>query len=400
MTTRAKWFIFASFLFYFFANQTQVGWVYVISGLLLAIVLIAWVWNRGILRSTKITRHVTSHPIEGIASSNDLYENQDIDITIQVSGAGIPQVNLIETCPLADPQGENHSISMYIPYLPNNGVNFTYQTPVYRRGLATFPAVQLMSRAPFGFFKREKSLDVPYSTLVFPEVKPLKRLILLDRQPTAQMSYPRVGVGNEVLGVREFKQGDSPRHIHWRTVARRGVLMTKEFAEETQEGMTLFLDRYAPYDNTITKYTSFEMGIKCAVSVAEYAFRRRFMLYLATKADDFAHPHGALTWDGFLQYMAKVPPANVPHLHELLTRTQVQQFVVAVLSWADLRVAEPLIALQRRGIHCMVVLMDTNTFPNMPENNTVEGLSQRLQSVQIPVYTIKHGDEWDTIIAS
>ena len=87
------------------------------------------------------------------------------------------------------------------------------------------------------------------------------------------------------MGVRPYRTSDSPRHIHWRIVARRQQLMTKEFAEEAQPGLTLALDVFAhPYPAPAGKHTPFEWGVKLAASIGEYAHRRRYPLHLASSS--------------------------------------------------------------------------------------------------------------------
>ena len=38
------------------------------------------------------------------------------------------------------------------------------------------------------------------------------------------------------------RPGDPPRHVHWRTTARAGRLIVKEFAEEQQPALTIDTD--------------------------------------------------------------------------------------------------------------------------------------------------------------
>jgi uncharacterized protein (DUF58 family) len=398
MTARAVSFLIASFIFYFFANQTQIGWVFVLSVVLLVVVIVGYVLNRGILRGVSATR--TLSPI-----SDSHYEDDELAVTLWFGSRriGVPQVQISETCPLADPHGDSHDIRMYLPYLNAQGVSFTYPIRIYRRGLHSFAPIQVRTRAPFGFFHREKKLTIETSILVYPLVKPLSRLALLDKQPMASMSYPKAGVGNEVMGVRDFRTGDSPRHIHWRSVARKGVLISKEFAEETQEGLTLFIDRYAPYDNAYSKHTPFEMGIKCAVSIADYALQRGFSLFLRAYDADFALPTHSIAWESVLQYMARVPSNAQPHLHELLQRTSVQQFVAVIVVWADERVIEPLIALKRRGINVLVIAIDGASFNHVhPTLNatSIQPLVDALTAHEIAVKRVGYGEAWDEIISA
>ena len=87
--------------------------------------------------------------------------------------------------------------------------------------------------------------------------------------------------------------------------------MSKEFAEETQPGLSLVLDRYLPPDSAPhPKHNPFEWSVKAAVSVADYAHTRGYPLYIHADADDIAPPYGALTWDALMQYTARVTVHN------------------------------------------------------------------------------------------
>ena len=49
------------------------------------------------------------------------------------------------------------------------------------------------------------------------------------RELEASLAAPRAGSGTEIFGVREYRPGDALRRIHWRSSARRGELMVREF---------------------------------------------------------------------------------------------------------------------------------------------------------------------------
>jgi len=49
-------------------------------------------------------------------------------------------------------------------------------------------------------------------------------------------------VGPEYLGVREYRTGDSMRHVHWPSTARHGQLMVREFEREHTRRVAVVLD--------------------------------------------------------------------------------------------------------------------------------------------------------------
>lgn len=387
-TSRFYSFLFASFMFYFLANQTQIGWLFVVSALLGGILLAGFFLNRGSLKGISGNRKLS------IQDDQPLHEGDDLTIALQVNNqrsVATAHLHVLENCPLAAPDSDEHNLPMFIPILSDT-VQFDYDFTVHQRGVFQFPPLKMTSRAPFGFFKKKGQIDVPTSVLVYPKVKKMRRFALLDRQPAAQLSNPRAGIGNEVMGVREYRSGDSPRHIHWRSVARRGQLISKEFAEEIQPGVTIVLDRYAPIQSE-TKHTPFEMAIKCAVSMAEYAMRNRYPVHLAADNEDIAFPQGALVWDALMQYSARVNSRQTQNLSDVMSYQPMQQFVAVALSWADESLLETLLAMKHRGYNLFVALPDPSSFP-IDTDVSAESMKSALEQAAIDVVVIRHGDNW------
>jgi uncharacterized protein (DUF58 family) len=56
------------------------------------------------------------------------------------------------------------------------------------------------------------------------------------------------GSGVEPYGVREYRPGDSLRHVHWASTARRGQLLVKEFESGSQGKAVIFIPSDADSD--------------------------------------------------------------------------------------------------------------------------------------------------------
>jgi uncharacterized protein (DUF58 family) len=364
-TSRAYSFLGAAFVLYLFANQTQVGWLYVMSALLAGTVLAGFWLGRGSLRGIEGQRKL------GESVADELYESDELTIELTLrrkARTGTSHVRTVEVCPLAAPDDPRRTTALFIPSIPaNDAVQFDYTITLDRRGLHEFPPLALESGAPFGFFRRKRTLAVSTRTLVYPEVRPLRRLDLLDRQLTPQITNPRAGVGTEIMGVRPFRSGDSPRHIHWRSVARTGQLISKEFADETQPGLSLILDLFKhPYPQAETKHTPFEWAVKAAASIGDYAQRKGYPLHFVVDQDVLAAPVGAVTRMALLQYLARVQPTGTRNLAQIIGPTQA--FAAVILPWPDQSMIEPLVELRRTRIEVLAVVVDPKTFPDGGED--------------------------------
>ena len=390
-TSRAYSFVAASLIIYLFGNQTQVGWLYVVSALMLGVVAAGWWLSRGSLKGLAGKRRV------GKALDADLYEGDEVGITLQINkvkGATSSLVRVEEVCPLAAPDSPQRQAQLFIPALAQGeAVEFEYSVTLDRRGLHTFPQLATESRAPFGFFRRVSQVDIPTKTLVYPEVHPLKRLELLDRQLTAQVARPRAGVGYEVMGVRPYRIGDSPRYIHWRSVARTGTLISKEFADESQPGLTLVIDLFNhPYSTTNSKHTPFEWAVKAAASIGDYAQRRGYSLYVISDDEVMAAPQGTVSEMALLQYLARVQPTGQRSLKHVIGGHMPQQFVAIMLPYPDPQAVEALIALRQQGLEVLAVVMDRSSFPAGGVSSA--DMVRQLLAAGVLVREVTFGDDW------
>ncbi len=390
MTSRAVAFLITALLLYFFANQIQVGWIYVMSALMAGVVLAAWWLGRGALKGVTAERT--------IAPSDPPHEGEIVAVNLTFHNArSDSHIHTTEHCFFAEPEASARALQVFIPALtPRTPVSLQYEVLVDRRGLHEFPPLNFETPAPFGLFKRKRSLALPTRLLVYPEVKPLRRLTLFDRQPAVAHVQPRPGFGAEFIGVRPYRPGDSPRHIHWRSTARTNQLISKEFADDTQPGLTLVLDLFKhPFPITESKHTPFEWAIKIAASLGDYALRRGFALHLLADEAVLPPPNGPLSEIALMEYLARVQPTGTMHLGALLDNRPTQNFVAVVLPYPDPSVLESLIALHRRGVEVLTVILEPASFPGGQElEPTAAGMAGDLTASGIDSRLIRFGSEW------
>ncbi len=103
-----------------------------------------------------------------------------------------------------------------------------------RRGRHRLGAVEVASRYPFGLFEARVQVPLPDETLVLPrEGRATLRLREHLRGPRHRARAAAHTRGAEELyGVQEFRPGDDPRRLHWKSSARRGVLVRTQWRAE------------------------------------------------------------------------------------------------------------------------------------------------------------------------
>jgi uncharacterized protein (DUF58 family) len=392
-TSRAFWFWITSLMFYFFANQTQIGWLYVVSALVFGVLLAAWWANHRALRRLQPARHL---------EARDAYHEDDtltIDLSIHNPRRSASAfVMLHEACPLVAPQASERDLRLLFVSLPPGETHSSYAVILHQRGLHTFPPLQLSCRAPFGLFYRKVTYGIEQRLLVYPLVRPLAAYNLLDRQLASAWTSARLGMGSEVMGVRDYRQGDSLRHLHWRSIARRGQLISKEFADDSQPGLTLVLDSFCPGPLDDPKHNPFEWQVKVCASIGDYALRKRWPVSLLLPASDLVPPAGPLTWDSLLQILARVQPSTRDSLGDVVAHQALYGAVAVVCAWLTPTSVDPLLSLNRRGVRLQVVWADPSSFAGLaagPEQRAAEAL----RGAGVEVVRLAWGQDWAEALA-
>lgn len=97
------------------------------------------------------------------------------------------------------------------------------------RGIVRIDRLRLTSSHPFGLFRTWTWVHLPLEVLVYPHpAGSLPRPITSGSNPGASS---RGGSGlDEWLGLRSFRDGDSPRQVDWKAYARGAPLLVKEYS--------------------------------------------------------------------------------------------------------------------------------------------------------------------------
>lgn len=113
--------------------------------------------------------------------------------------------------------------------------------PSTRRGPLMLSNVSIHSTYPLGLFRAWTYLSMDLSCLVYP--KPAEH----GEPPTEPTYNPSDagdrGVGaDDFVGLRNFRHGDSPRHVDWKALARERGLMSKQFGGDRAHRISLDWD--------------------------------------------------------------------------------------------------------------------------------------------------------------
>lgn len=184
-----------------------------------------------------------------------------------------------------------------------------------RRGVYPLDGVTLATSFPFGLFRKERDIDCAGSITVWPRTD---RRVRAPAPAGRRGLRPREGERASALsgrgdyrGLRPYRAGDDPRDIHWRSTARRGELILREYEHDSSDEYWIVLDIVA------ADAAAGEAAVETAASLIEAAARRGDRCGLAAGSQRIEPGVAAGRTEALLDVLAAVRleragPAAVP----------------------------------------------------------------------------------------
>ncbi|MBY6060013.1 DUF58 domain-containing protein [Microbacterium esteraromaticum] len=146
-----------------------------------------------------------------------------------------------------------------------------FTIPTQRRGVVQVGPVSIVRGDPLGVFERAHRRDEPVDLYVHPKTvlfggQSLGFLRDLEGLPAADLSRDDVSFH----ALLEYQPGDDLRHVHWRSTARTGVMMVRQFEETRRSHFVIGLSRSRADYRTDDE---FELAISAAGSIGLRALR-------------------------------------------------------------------------------------------------------------------------------
>lgn len=165
--------------------------------------------------------------------------------------------------------------SAWFPHVPAGATRHTtYRGRLIERGRYRFGPLRLSCRFPLGLLRRTVTIDAPDYLVVYPRLATLteKARALWRQTARGERSARRRGRGEaEFHGLRDWQRGDSRRWIHWRSSARRGEIVVREFEHQEHHDLAILLDLAATGNITRRQIEITERAVSIAATFAAQA---------------------------------------------------------------------------------------------------------------------------------
>lgn len=311
--------------------------------------------------------------------------------------------------------------------------SYTGRTWLTRRGAFPLGPTILTTGDPFGLFRFGRNFPAQASMVVLPMIFDIASFSsppgLISGGPVIHRKA--ADITPHASGVREYVPGDPLKRIHWPTTVRRGQVMVKEFEQDPQAEVWLFLDAHetvhyekrqavgqAP-DALLFKVDAFlfskrpefhlppsslEYAVSIAASLAHYFIGQRRAVGLVTSGRVFTTipaERSERQESKILETLAFVEARGSLSVAGLATAQgqQLAEGSSAILITPSVS-PELLVAvdeLQRRSLRPMVILLASRTFGGPPGTDK---LMRSLTERSVPVCLIERDDDMGAVLAA
>ncbi len=323
-------------------------------------------------------------------------EGTPVDISLSIHNPGRFAIRLLEVYDDLPERLAQHDPYAVMPRLPGGGSRtLSYRIRVPLRGVYSIGPAKAATGFPLGLVRAEADIQAVDTRLwVYP------RLFAVETFPYAgetrrtwmRAISPHAGGEDDFAGVREYRHGDSPRHVHWRASARHGELIVREYQRVAATTLTVLIDLSAASVHGEGAGTTLEYAVRIAGSCVRHALAQGHAAQILGLAEDIRQggPWRSVDeMEAVLRFLAELEANGRSAFGQAAARLSDEVPAHStVLAICGLREAERWQGarqlLSERGVSCLEIFLDEATFAHRSPAATPLGDARVLRRGEDP----------------
>ncbi len=298
-TYEGKWFTAILLVIALAALNTGNNLLYLVVATLLSLIIVSGLMSESALARVSAARR---------SLPRRAFKDAPVPVTIDISNSKrvFPSFSFhVREMPVRD----FRSSPAYVLKLEAGGtVKKTSTYTFLRRGQFRLYGLRVATRFPFGLFLKSKEEPSEDTVLVYPAVRPLKSPPQFESlNPTHGETSPAgKGDGTELWGLVEYTSDHDSRHIHWKSAARTGKLLVKEYENEREKRVSVLFENYGGED-----LATFEEKVDEAATLVAHFIKNDYLVGLKTLETEIKPAHGREQLERILYELALIEPSTV-----------------------------------------------------------------------------------------
>ena len=298
LTPMGRWFLWPTIIYFIFGTNSLDLQAYII------VLYVLMLWGLALLLALLLPPRVALEVLhtDRICAGETL----PIDITLTQRGRG-PGIDL-RVLPVRLPLG--------VDPMPPDGVaapmlkrgeqaRLRLGLCCRKRGVYALKGYRVETDFPFALVNAYRFYPLPRALLVYPRFTVLRELSLPQgyrHNPGGVALKATQGDSFELLGNREYQDGDAIRNINWRATARLQTAIVREYTQEYFLRVGVVLDTHVSKGARAAEQENFERGVSLCAAVSDYMARQDYLVDIFAAGPHLYH----LTTGQSLSYLDEI----------------------------------------------------------------------------------------------
>lgn len=300
VTREGKYFIGITFGVGFAAINTGNNLLYLLLGMLLALIVVSSVMSELSLRRLTVVRRLPPRAQVG--------RPHLVEVEVHNHKGKVPSYAIeIEDLRAGQPADKR---CFFLKISPESAQVAAYRRTPARRGRDTHVGFRIATRFPFGLFEKSRETSESGEIIIYPEVLNLQLPVENEGRLPGNDGHMNAGSGDDVFGVRPMREGDDHRDIYWRKSAGRRQLVLRERVRESSNRVNLFIDCSPPSADPDEVWSlRFEDKIREIASLSVAHIKRGDRVLLRSSAGESVAGSASVGADPILKFLALLQPS-------------------------------------------------------------------------------------------
>jgi len=204
-----------------------------LAGLLLAVVVLLDAWRLAVRASPQVRRQLPE--VWPLAITRE--------VVLEIDGYRRQRLVVFDHVP---DHWQQQGLPRRLRLAPGQCSRLRYQATPGQRGAARFAGVDLRLFSSLQLWTQLRHVPPQQTVRVYPDFLPLTKLALHSAERASQLIGAHIqrrrGEGTDFHQMRDYRIGDSLRHVDWKATSRVRRLISREYQDEKNQQLVLLLD--------------------------------------------------------------------------------------------------------------------------------------------------------------